>query len=77
MNLTIQKGVPIPPAWSGIRTGLSKALNAMEVGDSTFIPGKATRGKWAVAYRCACGRRFTTRRLTEDGIAGTRIWRIS
>ena len=53
-------------------------FNAMAVGDSFFVPGKTANDmKGPLRYaRCEC-RRFATRRVTEHGIPGLRIWRIA
>lgn len=83
--IEIDKGVPIPEKIQGPR--LRYPFNYMEVGDSFFVPlngrkaanvmssisGSARSGRAASAG----GRRFTSRRVTENGVPGIRCWRFA
>lgn len=71
----VEPGLPIPESRIWRR---KYPFKQMEVGDSFFVPGKTIQDlKGPLNYaRCDC-RRFTTRRVTENGITGLRIWRIA
>lgn len=74
----IEKGIPLPPA-SG-RAGGTRAFYAlMEVGDSVFFAGgdltklAGNTNSWGRYHR----RKFSVRRVTENGTAGVRVWRTA
>jgi len=70
----IQKGLPIPPKSQG-RYPCKYPLSQMEVGDSFFVPEPGhpnTKGRAETL-----GFKFTTRVVTENGVKGTRVWRIA
>lgn len=72
----VDRNVPLPPAKTLYQR--KYPFNVMAVGDSFFVPG-VTRQQMAGPIRyatCEC-RKFTTRRTTENGVAGLRIWRIA
>jgi hypothetical protein len=76
-KIKIDKGVPIPIDHLGARPRYPWA--SMAAGDSFFVPGK-TAGKMAsavVGQRSRNGGTYTTRTVTEGGIRGCRVWRVS
>lgn len=64
------KGIPIPESTHG-----KYGFREMDVGDSLFIGGK-TSAEINNCYGHLKPRKFTSRRLEENGIKGVRIWRI-
>lgn len=73
----IEDNIPIPEEKQGRqyrRTGISKALKSMSVGQSTLANG--TAASWALSrigsLTVQTGMRFITR-TTDDGL---RIWRV-
>lgn len=76
MSFQIDDNVPLPET----QTYRAKyPLREMSPGQSFFVPtGEAHRVQTAVS---AMGRRsklkFTTRQLTENGVAGVRVWRLA
>lgn len=74
--IPVDRGIPIPPPQQLYQR--KYPLNTMAVGDSFFVPHR-TRQQMAGPIRyasCEC-RKFTTRRVTEHGIPGLRVWRIA
>lgn len=71
--LMIDKNVPIPPER---RKPNKYPFADMKVGDSFFAPGMRPEqiAGSIVKYR-GQGWEFTRRALTENGEAGTRVWR--
>lgn len=51
----------------------------MVPGDSFFVPGTAAKnvGASASGWGYRRGQKFTTRTVTEDGVPGVRVWRVS
>lgn len=74
-NIPISDGLEIPPAYR------SDYLHGkLKVGQSYFVPGDAQGRKAAAAameHAKRHGRRYTARLVTEEGIAGRRIWRLA
>jgi len=69
----IDKGIPVPEP--NVRGRTSKyPFRQMEVGDSVFIPRMASTISGLLSQ--AKPMKFTTRTATEDGIKGTRVWRV-
>lgn len=73
--IPIDRGIPLPPD----RPVFARKypFPDMRVGDSFFVPGM-NRQQMAGPIRyatCEC-RKFTTRRVVENGIPGLRVWRI-
>lgn len=76
--IKIDKGVPMPTGATG-RPPNRYPWVGMEIGDSFFVPGRkaATMGgtlasaKKTHGYICRC------RTVTEDGVAGVRVWRVA
>lgn len=70
----IEKGVPLPLA-RGSGSGAPWPFDEMEVGDSFFATQISTSSLLTFARRHR-PKRFTTRKVTENGVTGIRIWRI-
>jgi len=70
-GLKIERGVPIPPK-RGAVTAYS-VWSQMKVGDSFFVPGKKFPPP---PHNVRKVMKFTSRKLTERGVAGVRIWRV-
>ncbi len=75
--MKIDKSIPVPDR-SGGRRPPKYPFRDMSVGDSVFLPGDEGRkmegAAWVFAHR---NKDFglTTRRVTENGVAGVRVWR--
>lgn len=69
MNVTIEKGIPLPVGRVG---GFSRQLHAMEVGDSILLP-KANRQSFLTSAYRVPGKKFSTRSVDAQNF---RIWRI-
>ena len=67
--------LPSPKGGAGV---VKYPFRQLEVGQSFFVPGKtqADLSGSIGAARRAMGRKFATRRVTEDGVTGTRVWRL-
>ena len=76
--IKIDKGIPVPPRMP--RGARSKyPFLGMEVGDSFFVPGIKPRQispRSCSARLRAEGAKFATRSVTENGVDGTRVWRV-
>lgn len=72
MTFQIDDDVPQP------RPRLLYPLRELCVGQSFFVPGiKSSQiGGSTASVSKSTGFTFTCRAVTEDGIAGTRVWRI-
>ena len=79
---SIQKGIPVPPA-RGRLHGSKYPLAALEIGDSFAAPtANQESGQKLATYICnaanrIAGKKFTTRRLIEDGQHVVRVWRTA
>ena len=72
-DLTIEKGIPIPPKRHTINKGWVATLRRMEVGDSVLFENrKQAGGAIQELKRNKDPRKFVTR--TVDG--GIRVWRF-
>ena len=74
-EIKIDKNVPLPK----LRSPLNKYPWAdMQVGDSFFIPQDPATVR-ASLYSCTKWARIkiATRRVTENGVEGIRVWRIA
>ena len=76
-SLSIENGVPIPASRRG-RQGIP--WKNMAVGDSVFAAGReqntvAATGR-LIGKKHSPRRKFVTRKVTEDGVAGVRVWRV-
>jgi hypothetical protein len=72
----IDKGVPLP------KNGSANAVypwSEMEVGDSFFAAGKTakTLSVAASSQRRRYGGKYIVRSVTENGVSGARVWRVS
>jgi hypothetical protein len=63
----IDDDVPLP------RGRGSYPLGELEVGQSFFVPGNTNVASLAVNHR---PKKFTTRKKTEGGVTGIRVWRV-
>ena len=74
MNVTIERGVPIPPRRHGKRGAgvLTKMLAKMKKGDSAFFPNRDSQSLWFAGRLVFGSGNFTVRKV--DG--GARIWRL-
>ena len=73
----IDKGVPLLDRQ---RKNTVYPWAAMEPGDSFFVAGAAQPSISSCAgavSRRRSGWRFATRKVTEGGVAGVRVWRVS
>ncbi len=78
--MNIDNNIPIPTADSrGPRSPIPLPL--MEIAQSVFVPESIKAPPSVRAYANQTGdrlnRRFTTRKVTENGNAGVRVWRIA
>lgn len=81
----IEKNIPLPPrrGGAGAKGGQSQTgavLYAMQVGDSVMLPGRKQTNiashAGLVSRRIGDGRKYATRSVTENGVKGTRVWRV-
>jgi len=74
-EIKIEKGVPLPASGAGRPS--KYPWGDMEVGDSFFAEAKPESMHTQAAFAGRkYGRRFTTRKRTENGVAGVRVWRV-
>ena len=86
----VEKSVPLPEgAHNPFKKGASKfPVRHMKVGDSFFAPGYTPASIASGLHNAAArfreiskketvSRKFIRRSVTEDGVEGTRVWRIS
>jgi hypothetical protein len=78
--MNIESNVPIPQ--SRVKTYRSSLpLRSMEVGQSVFVPESVKKTRTVRVYANQVGdsmnRRFTCRKVTEDGQVGIRVWRTA
>jgi hypothetical protein len=78
--MIIEDNIPVPTEQTNCRSS-PIPLAQMEVGQSVFVP---TSVKPPPSVRCYANqtgdrlkRRFTCRKVTENGNAGVRVWRIA
>lgn len=64
-----------PPPFSG--KARKYPFRDMEIGDSFFAEIPVSRLSQAAHNNRQEGRKYTSRTVTENGVKGTRIWRIS
>lgn len=77
-TLKIEAGVPVPKVSSGPRgSAWDDVLEKLQVGDSLFVAG---RDGQSLAYVRSVGKRLgmtlTVRSVNENGVEGTRIFRV-
>ena len=66
--MKIDKNIPLPPHKS------KYPFRSMEVGDSFF--STASRSSIGSSASKLKGIKFSTRTVNEDGVRGTRVWRV-
>lgn len=76
MGIKVEKGVPLPSSHGGPLYPWAD----LDVGDSFFVAGKSSSSintslTWA--NRKAPVQRFVSRTVTENGVKGVRVWRVS
>lgn len=72
---TVTYDIPIP---ASVRQYAKMPITGMRVGGSFFIPEYKPKNFWARASEFhRMGWKFTTRKCTENGILGMRVWRIA
>lgn len=76
-EIKIDNNVPIPANAGRRGKGSMYPFSEMEVGDSFFVsrPQKTMTGSVSSAARKNSAK-YTTRSVTENGVSGTRVWRI-
>lgn len=76
-TLKIEANIPIPPPVARNNRNRKYPLNHFQIGDSFFVPGKSgMRSTYLLAAAKRLGIVISTRRLSEAGVDGTRVWRI-
>lgn len=83
-QIEVETDIPIPGFGARTKTSLARnpVFDGMKVGDSFFII------KWNKSFLSSVhyarlvaesrtGFKFTTRALTENGVEGVRVWRVS
>lgn len=78
-DFKVEKKVPVPE--EGPSRMKRYPLGSMEVGDSFFVPEDEVNNLGSVVQSAhKYGKRhkvfFTTRRVTESGLVGVRVWRV-
>jgi hypothetical protein len=73
--IKIDKGIPVPDSKAGPFAKYPFA--SMEIGDSFFSENISSVGVAASFNGKKQGKKFICRRVTEDGISGARVWRVS
>lgn len=79
MEIKIEKGIPIPLPRSKPIGAITQALRTMDIGDSFFVTvvkQSALTVHFFSARRANPTLVFKTRKVTENGITGVRIWRV-
>lgn len=79
-EFTIQTDVPIPPI-TGRGRKSKYPTERLGVGQSYFVPENQASynqvSQAAYAHARGSTKKFTIRRVAEDGIPGTRVWRTA
>lgn len=75
----IERGVEVPPP-ARLDRAIKYPFDKMELKDSVFIPDVKAPTIHACLTRFkkhprGIGKKFSVRTLTEDGVAGVRVWR--
>jgi hypothetical protein len=79
--MEIEKNVPLPPRRRCVsdpaRAGMTKAIRALGIGESVFIPGYSrTLAASTRSVARFVGIRAATRKAEKDGVIGVRVWRL-
>lgn len=79
MSIKIDKGIPIPPNPSGRPTGSKYPLRDMQVGDSFFVANTTSQRVCGTMGNLSkrVGIKVAIRKVTENGVAGVRVWRVA
>lgn len=81
MAIEIQKDIPLPNRNGyGEAEEIRNAFKKMKVGESFFLPLDPNRSSFRtnVIYRARLQNiKVTTRKVTENGIDGFRVWRFA
>ena len=74
--IEFQTDMPLPAPGRGRPP--TYPFRTMPVGASFFVAGVTQRKISPMICRCVkkCGMQFSTRKVTENGVEGTRVWRI-
>ena len=72
--MNIEKGIPFPDFTGG---NIRYPWNEMDVGDSLFSPKPNALASAASVWGKRKGWKFSARTVTENGVTGTRVWRIA
>ncbi len=75
MDVQIEKGILLPPRPTGRGSPRGWAFK-MEVGDSVLIQKPRNRAFASTVHARRHGMKFSARSVCENGVQGTRIWRI-
>ena len=74
--MNFDKGIPLPPKRTARATD-RYGLALMEVGDSFFVnAAQAPLSGAATRWGHKLGRKYATRKVTENGAHGVRVWRV-
>ena len=74
--MNFDKGIPLPPKKTA-RAIDRHGLALMEVGDSFFVnAAQTTISGVATHWGYKLGRKYATRKVTENGVHGVRVWRV-
>jgi hypothetical protein len=76
-NYKIERGIPIPKHdWSRVKYPFVN----MDIHESVFIPEEKTPNNKLVTVVSVTGKRmgrkYVTRKREEEGVKGTRVWRV-
>ena len=79
MSYKVDRNVPVPSRGVAKYSELGALLRQMQIGDSVFVTDVPPR-----RVRAMCGmmskrdnKMFVTRTVTENDIAGLRVWRVA
>ncbi len=75
-QIKIDKGIPLHDSKRQISPGLTQKLRDMEVGDSFFYPAVTSTLNGIIRNLRPEGIKYSTRKVTENGVLGLRVWRI-
>lgn len=77
-ELNVDGGIPIPDRYK--KHNFQGVFDNMQVGDSVFIPNEFDASKVHSCFskkKTEEGWRITTRKVTDEGVRGIRVWRLS
>lgn len=73
MKFEIRSDIPIPEPLRGVA---KYPFDELEVGQSFFVPNASGSKLHSAAIRCK-PKKFTVRRVNENGVWGARMWRVA